>query len=60
MFISIVADVGELVARYQRLLLKNAVWYCSYTSRFAGGYNQLVWGGHSFSRSRSLWTCTSG
>src|SRR5438128_10145599 len=39
---SILAVLGILVAQYLGLLLNEAVFYCSFTNRFAAGYRVLV------------------
>ncbi len=39
---SIVSGLGVLVALYLRLLLNDVMFYCSFTIRYAGGFNVLA------------------
>jgi hypothetical protein len=39
---SIVSGLGVLVALYLRLLLNDGMFYCSFTIRYAGGFNVLA------------------
>jgi hypothetical protein len=48
-----VSCLGVLVARYPKLLLNDVVFYCSFTSTYAAGYNVLASSGVTHARVQS-------